>query len=96
MQNNQGFLQLLPIAFSVTAPIFLLIILGAYLNHIKFITQEFIRVSSKLIFTIGLPVMLFTSTATHDFNKLINVTHLALILVTTFMVYIISHYSEWN
>ena len=96
MQNNQGFLQLLPIAFSVTAPIFLLIILGAYLNHIKFITQEFIRVSSKLIFTIGLPVMLFTSTATHDFNKLINVTHLALILVTTFMVYIISHYSALN
>lgn len=93
MHNNPDFLQLLPIAFSVTAPIFLLIILGAYLNHTKFITQEFIRVSSKLIFTIGLPVMLFTSTATHDFNKLINGTHLTIILITTLLVYFISHFS---
>lgn len=90
MDYTQSFFSLLPVALNITAPIFILIILGAVLFHIKFINQEFIRISSKFIFNIGLPVMLFTSTASHDFNHLINISHLSLMLITTLIVFIIS------
>ena len=90
MDYTQSFFSLLPVALNITAPIFILIILGAVLFHIKFINQEFIRISSKFIFNIGLPVMLFTSTASHDFNHLINISHLSLMLITTLTVFIIS------
>ncbi|MDT0602510.1 AEC family transporter [Thalassotalea castellviae] len=90
MTSSDNIFSLLDIAFSVTSPIFIIISLGAWLNHIKFINEEFIRIASKIIFNIGLPIMLFTNTASHDFNKLINLTHLAIILATTIIVFIVS------
>jgi predicted permease len=96
MELNQNIFSLLPIALQITAPIFILITLGTWLFRIKFINKEFIRISSKFIFNIGLPVILFTSTASHDFKQLINVSHIALILLTTFIVFIISHYTAFK
>ncbi|WP_159819574.1 AEC family transporter [Colwellia sp. 20A7] len=93
MEYNQNIFSLLPIALQITAPIFILITLGTWLFHIKFINKEFIRISSKFIFNIGLPIILFTSTASHDFKQLINVSHIVLILSTTLIVFIISHYT---
>ena len=58
MDYNQGIFALLPAALTITAPIFILISLGAWLCHIKFINDAFIHVSSKFIFNIGLPVIL--------------------------------------
>jgi len=93
MEHKQNLLSLIQVALSVTAPIFILISLGVLLIYIKVINQEIIRISSKLIFNIGLPVMLFTSTASHDFDRLINFTHILLLLLTTFIVYIISEFT---
>jgi predicted permease len=90
MDYPQNIFSLLPIALQITAPIFILIILGTWLFHIKFINQEFIRISSKFIFNIGLPIILFTSTASHDFKQLINVYHITLILATTLIVFFLS------
>lgn len=93
MDYNQGIFTLLPVALSITAPIFILISLGAWLFHIRFITDEFINVSSKFIFNIGLPIILFTSTAAHDFKHLINFSTIAIIVLTTLLVYFFSHLS---
>ncbi|MGL1957767.1 MAG: AEC family transporter [Colwellia sp.] len=93
MSHTLDFFSILQIALSVTAPIFLIIILGIYLNHIKLINQEFIHTSSKLIFNVGLPVLLFISTATQNFDRLINVTHIALLLATTFIMFLISTFT---
>lgn len=90
MDYTQGIFSLLPVALSITAPIFILITLGAWLCHIKFINQEFINISSKFIFNIGLPIILFTSTAAHDFRHLINFSHISLMIITTLLVYIFS------
>lgn len=91
MEFNQGIFSLLPVALSITAPIFILISLGAWLYHIRFITDEFINISSKFIFNIGLPIILFTSTAGHDFKHLMNVSHIALIIITTLVIYLLSN-----
>lgn len=90
MNSLQNYIALLPIAFEVTAPIFLLICLGAWLTYKNFINQEFIRVATKLIFNIGLPVMLFINTATRDFTHLFNLTYIALIFVTTVFIFFLS------
>jgi predicted permease len=93
MDFTNNIFSLLPIALQITAPIFILIILGTWLFHISFINQEFIRISSKFIFNIGLPIILFTSTASHDFKQLINVSHIVLILSTTLIVFFLSTYT---
>jgi predicted permease len=96
MDFTQNIFSLLPIALQITAPIFILITLGTWLFHIQFINQEFIRISSKFIFNIGLPIILFTSTASHDFKHLINISHIALILLTTVIVFFLSHYTAYK
>jgi len=88
MNQALDFLSLLETALSVTAPIFIIISLGMWLTYIKFINQEFIRVTSKLIFNIGLPIMLFTSTSSQDFSQLINISHIMLIATTTLVVFL--------
>ncbi len=93
MDYNQGIFALLPAALTITAPIFILISLGAWLCHIKFINDAFIHVSSKFIFNIGLPVILFTSTAAHDFKHLINLSNITVITITTLLVYFLSSLS---
>ena len=93
MPSLADFYSLLNVAFSVTAPIFLIITLGAWLNNKKIINQEFIQTSSKLIFNIGLPVMLFTSTASHDFQKLVNFQHIIILLATTLIVFFLTSVS---
>jgi len=93
MNQAQDFFSLLQTALSVTAPIFIIISLGMWLTYTKFINQEFIRITSKLIFNIGLPVMLFTSTSSQDFSQLINITHIALILITTVVIFLAASFS---
>jgi len=93
MDQPVSFFSLLQTALSVTAPIFIIISLGMWLTYIKFINQEFIRVTSKLIFNIGLPVMLFTSTSTRDFSQLLNISHIALVLITTLIVFIAASFT---
>lgn len=93
MDYNQNIFSLLPLALNITAPIFFLISLGTWLFHIKFINQAFIHTASKFIFNIGLPVMLFTNTASHDFQQLINISHIVLMILTTFIVFILSNYT---
>lgn len=93
MEFTQGIFALLPAALTITAPIFILISLGAWLFHIQFINQAFIQVSSKFIFNIGLPIILFTSTAAHDFKHLINLSNIAVIALTTVLVYVLGSLS---
>lgn len=77
-------------ALSVTAPIFVMVALGILLKNRKAINDEFIRVASGLVFNVGLPVILFTSTATRDFSQLINPSHLAAVVIATLMVFFLA------
>lgn len=80
----------LAFAFSVTAPIFVMVGLGVLLKKYQAIDDEFISVSSKLVFNIGLPVMLFTSTATRDFSQLVTPSHLAAVVLATLIIFLLA------
>ncbi|WP_187424875.1 AEC family transporter [Marinomonas sp. IMCC 4694] len=57
--NN--FLEVLIFSFSVTMPIFLILVLGAVLYRIRLINDNFVDVASKLVFNVTLPALLFIS-----------------------------------
>ena len=63
----------LQFALSITAPIFIILALGILLKHLTILTDAFIESGSKIVFTVALPVLLFTSIVqtpanqTHDF-----------------------------
>lgn len=56
-----GFLEVLDFSFVVTGPIFVILALGVVLRRTGLITDGFIEGGSKLVFTIGLPALLFLS-----------------------------------
>lgn len=62
--------------------------LGAILKRINVINDEFIRVASNLVFNIGLPVMLFLSTAKTDFSHLANPDHIAIVVAMTVIIFL--------
>ncbi len=53
-------------SLNVTIPIFLVILLGYILRRIGFLTEGFVAVANKYVFTVALPVMLFQDIATSD------------------------------
>lgn len=53
-------------AFNITAPIFVMLFLGIWLKKRSMINAEFIKSASQLVYNIGLPVMLFSTSATTD------------------------------
>jgi malonate transporter and related proteins len=83
--GNTG--QLFLFALSITVPIFAVILLGTFLKRIRLINDEFIRVASNLVFTVGLPASLFFGTAKTDFSRLANPDHLAVMVAMTLLVF---------
>lgn len=63
-------LATLSFAFSVTAPIFVMLVLGIVLKRVAMINDDFIKIASQLVYNIGLPVMLFTTCATANFSEM--------------------------
>lgn len=53
-------------AFQITAPIFVMLFLGLWLKSRNMINDGFIKTSSQLVYSLGLPVMLFITCATAD------------------------------
>jgi hypothetical protein len=74
-------------AFSVTAPIFLMVLLGVVLKRGRVIDDAFIVTVSKLIYMVGLPTLLFISSATSDFTQMADMRLLMAFGVMTLVVF---------
>lgn len=79
-------------SLSVTAPIFIVLILGIYLKHINFINDEFINVSSKLVFNIALPLLLFLTIVKTPLSEVNNFPLILYALLATLSIFIVL---EW-
>jgi len=55
-------------ALGITAPIFILLFIGALLNRKGFINDNFVAVGSKLVFNITLPALLFVNIVAANFS----------------------------
>jgi malonate transporter len=86
------FLTVLPFAFSVTGPIFLILMLGIWLARIGLITDAFIDAGSKLVFNVTLPSLLFVSISTTSIEHAANFVLIGFALVGTFVAWLLL---EW-
>lgn len=89
MQTN-SLSTMFAFAFSVTAPIFLMVLLGVVLKRGRVIDDAFIATASKLIYLIGLPTLLFISSATSDFSQMADVRLLVAFGVMTLVVFFLA------
>ena len=65
-------MQNLIFTLNVVAPVFLIIIIGVILKLTKGINDNFVSVSSKIVFNIALPAFIFLELSTADFNIAFN------------------------
>lgn len=82
---------------NVTAPIFLVILLGYILRKIHFLTDEFAFVANKYVFSVALPVMLFQDIAGSDVRQDMEwrfFWYCAIVTIVMFLgVWAIAHFS---
>ncbi len=84
-------LSTLSFAFSVTAPIFIMLVLGVVLKRMSIISDEFIKSASRLVFNLGLPVLLFNSCLHANFSQVVDLRILLAGGIMTFTVFFLSH-----
>lgn len=84
---ESGFFPTLQFALSITGPIFLMVFLGVFFKRSGLINDNFIQVSSRLVFTITLPTLLFLSIIKTDIRQVVNVPLLLLGAVSTCAVF---------
>lgn len=74
-------------AFGITAPIFVVLLLGVLLKKRGMIDDTFIKSASALVYNIGLPVMLFTTSASANFKHMADAGVLIAFGVMTLLVF---------
>jgi len=86
------FLDSFVFSLSVTAPIFLILLLGIYLKRINFINDEFIDVSSRIVYTLALPALLFFTIIKTPIAEVSNMPLIIYGLLATLVVFLVL---EW-
>lgn len=76
-------------SLSITAPIFVVIGLGAWLRHTEFINDNFVEVSSRLVFNITIPILLFLSISRTSIDQAANLPLIGVGLLGTLLAYLL-------
>lgn len=76
-------------AFSVTGPIFVILLLGIGLSRIGLITDAFVDVGSRLVFNVTLPSLLFISISKTNIEESANFSLIGYALVGTVVAYLL-------
>jgi len=84
------YLSILADTVNVTGPIFILVAIGVILKRIDFIDDHFVQVSSKLVFSLCLPLLLFTSVVNNDLSETLNVSLLYFCVAASFVSFLLS------
>jgi len=76
-------------ALFITAPIFCILGLGILFKRIGWVTEEFARLGSDLVFKVTLPCLLFVKLAQTDFRQGLPVTLIVYALIATVALFIV-------
>ncbi len=76
-------MQNLIFAISLVVPVFLIVALGYFLKKLGMINENFVTVSSKIVFNISLPALIFFEIATIDLGEVFNVGQISFIYIGT-------------
>ena len=65
-------MQNLIFSLSLVAPVFLIVALGYFLKKLGMINENFVTISSKIVFSVSLPALIFLEIATIDLSEIFN------------------------
>lgn len=85
---TSSFLSTLNFALGITFPIFILVVLGIVFKRLQVINQGFISSASWLVFSVGLPVLLFVTIVQTDFDEVINLRLVLVGLAATIIIFL--------
>ncbi|WP_347332817.1 AEC family transporter [Marinimicrobium locisalis] len=88
--NNSDLFATFLFSLSVTTPIFLMVALGSVLRRVGLIDETFINTASRLVFSVGLPVLLFFSNATADFGSATDGRILIAVVAGAVLIFVLS------
>lgn len=74
---------------STVAPVFLICFLGIFLRKIRLIDDNFVHISSRLVFTVALPALIFTKLSTTNFFKIIHTFQILYVCCATTIVFVL-------
>jgi len=74
----------------VTAPIFLMVLLGWWIGKRGWVDAHFTDVASKIVFTIALPALLFSKISQANLSQVIDLSQLLYSLVATLFAFVLS------
>lgn len=84
---DSSLLSTLNFALGITAPIFLLVVLGIALKRFRVINEGFINSASWLVFSVGLPTLLFVNIVQTDYQQVMNLRLLMVGLLATLLIF---------
>jgi len=86
--------QNLIVVAGLVAPVFLIVALGYLLKKLGMINDNFVKLSSRIVFSVSLPALIFTEVSKTDLTQILNLELIGFAyagtLVTFFIVWIIS------
>jgi len=79
-------MELILFTINIVAPVFLLIVVGAFLKRLKFIGDVFVSQSSKFVFNVSLPALIFLKISTVSIEKAFNAKLIIASLALVFLI----------
>jgi predicted permease len=80
-------LQNLIFSLTLVAPVFLIVALGYFLKRIGIINENFVSVSSKIVFTISLPALIFLEISSIHLGEILNVAQITFVYAGTLVTF---------
>ncbi|NCS89638.1 MAG: transporter [Ignavibacteria bacterium CG2_30_36_16] len=74
---------------NLVAPVFLIVALGYFLRRIGMITDNFVKLSSKIVFSVSLPALIFIELSTIDLHRVFNLNLIIFIYAGTIISFLL-------
>ncbi len=82
-------MQNLIFTLNLVIPVFLIVGIGFLLKKLKVINDNFVSISSKVVFSLSLPALIFVETTKISISELFNLKLIGFVCVTTVILYLI-------
>lgn len=82
-------MQNLILTANIVTPVFLIVVIGIVLKSFNLMNDNFINLSSKIVFSISLPALLFVELSQTDFDKAFDPAEITFILSATFISFVL-------
>ncbi len=76
--------------FGIVAPVFLIVAVGYLLKVIGIMNDNFINISSKIVFSVSLPALVFLELYNLDFSMVFEISQIVYIYVGTIITFLVS------